>query len=333
MLVKKQIIIGGSIVLVLTVGLALWSAGNNSKKEAPMPTPVPKTTLPSLPIDPLSNQSPNTRFVFTFIPPQVPTELPVYQPSSSSSLSLAKSMAAGFGFAGNPTVDTEVVSKFYSWNATDGSSFTYQETPPSLSYATRADPSGPVPSIGEADKVLLAFAQKHALLGSNTSLVRVGGAYLLSNGQNLIAARGPQNANVVSLSYKYTIGIYPLYTEPKSDADVSALLTKNGAIRSLSMAVRPTLIKGPSMQLVSVDQAAFALQAGKGVLVHAVSNKDTETTPDVIVTDATITDARLVYFLDHKKNLVRPVYSFSGTGKGASGPSMTITYFVSAMTE
>lgn len=327
---KSTLVLLG-IAVVLGLAAFLWTRRAPllpPRPTAPSPTPTLEA-VPTLPLSPLPRQGGAVNFVITITaPPPVPQTMPVYKIEPSLSfLSLVKNAATRLGFVADSFAG-ESPGRYF-WLNKAGAKLSAQESPPAVSFQQEIPLKPGAPSRGEAALTVQKLLKDAGLISSEFGLLPVESGFFAVSGVNVRPASQSQ-AHLTYVSYQYLLGGYPLYLEAKSRTDITSLVGAEGATRSFSVAIPPTIISLFPAPLLSFESALAALKNNLGVLVAVDKSGFSEVTPRASFSQATISDAFLAYAALDSGGLIKPIYVFSGRARDDRGAILKITYFVAA---
>ncbi len=314
-----------TLILLLIVGaISLYLIQNNNHKETLITTNL--STISKLPLGPMENESQNIDYS-TNLSEQKATP-PVFEYQATASPITDQNIALQFGFAPtdynksanmwfSPQIGrfgTNVIVGYYYFQpatataATDTTALPYKKADQSFSSYLNRQLSPP------PEKLTLTDIQ---YVKSNEYNVRLVSSYTL--------------ANQTRLYYGYLLDKLPLFMSTRPLASVTGVLDGEGKLINLTLYQFPTITQKKAISPITQAEAVELLKQNKGTLISATSSKQTENSPTLNFSKATISRSELVYIFIADQSRIVPVYRFFGTAPSLSASLVyNVCYLVPA---
>lgn len=322
-------------IVIFLVGISAFFYGRTTREKTSTPSvpalaPLLEKDIRMLPIEPILATQKNISFTISFTPQVFPSNLPGYQVTSESfSLQKAYTPASSLGFSSNPAISRSGQITIYEWKKL-GATLTMQTQPPSISFLQDISLVGRAPTSDDAQKTLLQFIQTHSLAPPSVQMSLLNSSFLRADGVNL-SPSSQLTANIISVSYQYTVSTYPLYQKSGLPAGISALLGPSNTIRSVSTSLLPSFQLTTTLPVFPVGQTILALQNNKGTLINIENNTEETSVTEASFTSVNLTGVSLAYVLFPEEKRIRPVFVFSGVAQnGGMSQGAKVIYFVAA---
>jgi len=322
-------------LIIITVVLVIYQLFSTSQ---PSTVPTPSPTLENVlqfPAEPITTQPTRVIFRFPSNLPTTPSSLPAYPTDYTLTQDNAINLAQTMGFAGNPVIDPNYPNRL-TWNNSSNSRLIIITSPVSVSLFNNPQLVSPSPEVTIAEQVVSSYLSQigFSTPGLTLSVQDSGYLFVEAEDPHTQVTTDPTQASLTQLSLLYYLNGYPVYLEPKSPTSITAKITGNNQIVSLSLSYPPILGAPTNSPIIDSYLAATALQNERGSLVNATYHSLDQASQELSFSSVDVNTIDLIYTLDENINFLVPTYRFIGQAQlenNPNSPPVTVTYLVSAI--